>query len=69
MGLALKGVIAEGAQVGNCTVSLDGRALAIYPLVAVEGTQQGSLWRRFIGPIKAMGQKTAALNFSLAFPR
>ena len=65
----LKGVIAEGSQVGNCTVSLDGRALAIYPLVALQGTEQGSLWRRFIAPVKAMGQNKASLNFSLAFPR
>ena len=65
----LKGVIDPGTQVGNCTVSLDGSPLAIYPLVAEEGTQPGSLWQRFSGAIKAMGQKTADLKFSLAFPR
>ncbi len=65
----LKGVIAAGTQVGNCTVSMDGTPLAIYPLVAEQGTGQGSLWRRFIGPIKAMCQKTSSLNFTLAFPR
>ena len=65
----LKGVIAAGTQVGNCTVSLDGTPLAIYPLVAEQGTEQGNLWRRFISPIKAMCQKTSSLNFTLAFPR
>ncbi|MBR0318615.1 MAG: D-alanyl-D-alanine carboxypeptidase [Spirochaetia bacterium] len=60
---------AAGDQVGSCTVSLDGNPLAIYPLVAEEGTGQGSLWRRLTGSIKALGQKNSALNFSLAFPR
>ena len=65
----LKGVIEAGTQVGNCTVSLDGSPLAIYPLVAEETTQQGSLWQRLSGAVKAMGQKTSSLKFSLAFPR
>ena len=65
----LKGAVEAGAQVGNCTVSLDSSPLAIYPLVAAEGTGQGSPWRRLIGFFKAMGQKPSDLNFSLAFPR
>ena len=65
----LKGVIEAGTQVGSCTVSLGGSPLAIYPLVAAEGTQQGSPWRRLVGVFKAMGQKPSSLNFSLAFPR
>ena len=65
----LRGALEAGTQVGNCTVSLDGTPLAIYPLVAEQGAEQGSLWRRFSGSIKAMGQKEEALKFSLAFPR
>ena len=65
----LKGNIPAGAQVGTCTVSMDGTPLAIYPLVTEQGTEKGSLWRRFSGTFKAMGQNTDALNFSLAFPR
>ena len=65
----LKGPFAAGTPVGSCTVSLDGSPLAIYPLVAEEGAERGSLWRRFTGLFKAMGQKPESLKFSLAFPR
>ncbi len=65
----IKGPVAAGAQVGNCTVALDGNPVIIYPLVAEEGLDKGSLWRRLSGSIKAMGQKDSSLKFSLAFPR
>lgn len=65
----LKGPVEAGAPVGSCTVSLEGSPLAVYPLVAEEGAVRGSLWRRFTGAVKAMGQKNESLIFSLAFPR
>ncbi|MBO7430876.1 MAG: D-alanyl-D-alanine carboxypeptidase [Spirochaetia bacterium] len=62
-------VVGAGTQVGNCTVSLDGSPLAIYPLVAEQGSEPGSLWRRISGSIRALGQNSSSLKFSLAFPR
>ena len=65
----LKGPVEAGAPVGSCVVALGSEPLRTYPLVAVEGTSQGSPWRRLIGAIKALGQKEESLKFSLAFPR
>ena len=65
----IRGPVEAGAPVGSCVVSLDGSPLMTYPLIAEEGSGKGSLWRRFTGAIKAMGQKEEALKFSLAFPR
>ena len=65
----LKGPVEAGAPVGSCVVALGSEPLRTYPLVAVEGTSQGSPWRRLTGAIKALGQKEDSLKFSLAFPR
>ena len=65
----LKGPVEAGAPVGSCVVALGDEPLMTYPLVAVEGTSQGSPWRRLTGAIKALGQKEESLKFSLAFPR
>lgn len=65
----IKGPVEAGAPVGSCVVSLDGSPLMTYPLVAEEGAGRGSLWRRFSGVFRAMGQKESSLKFSLAFPR
>ena len=65
----LKGPVEAGAPMGSCIVTLAGSPLATYPLVAEEGSPKGSLWRRFCGSIKALGQKEESLKFSLAFPR
>lgn len=65
----LKGPVESGETVGSCTVSLSGSPLAVYPLVAAESSSRGTLMRRFSGFFKALGQKSAALHFSLAFPQ
>jgi serine-type D-Ala-D-Ala carboxypeptidase (penicillin-binding protein 5/6) len=44
--------LAAGQEVGTVRLTLDGQALAEYPLTVVEAVEQGSWWRRLIDTIR-----------------